>query len=89
MLGISFGVLFASLIAHLLFTFGIKFIKTSEIGIFAYVDPIATAIVAIHLLGETITFYYLLGAILVFAGIFIAEKRIHYHPLHLLKEISK
>ncbi|HUQ85490.1 MAG TPA: DMT family transporter [Candidatus Limnocylindrales bacterium] len=86
LIGISYGVLFAAVAAHLLFNYGIKYIKTSEIGIFSYVDPIATATVATHLLGEAITFYYLLGAILVFAGIFIAERRIHYHPLHLLKK---
>ena len=85
-IGIAYGVVLAAVIAHLLYTFGIKYIKISEIGIFAYVDPIATALVAIPLLNEEITFYYLLGSLLVFAGIFIAEGRIHYHPFHLLKE---
>jgi len=84
--GILYGFLVASSIAHALFAYGAKYIKTSEIGIFAYVDPIATALVAIPLLGESITFYYLLGAVFVFVGIFIAERRIHYHPIHLLSK---
>ena len=83
-IGIVYGALFAATAAHLLFAFGAKYIKTSEVGIFAYVDPVATALIAIPLLGETITFYYLLGAVFVFAGIFIAEGRFHYHPFHLL-----
>lgn len=83
--GIIYGVLLSSVVAHLCFSYGAKYIKTGEIGIFAYVDPIATALVAIPLLGEVITFYYLLGALFVFSGIFIAEGRIHYHPIHLLR----
>ena len=82
--GILYGVIFASVIAHLLLTFGIKYIKASEIGVFSYVDPIATILVAIPLLGEKVTSTYIAGAFLVFLGIFIAEKRIHYHPLSRL-----
>ncbi len=85
-LGVTYGVILAAAGAHLCFAYGAKYIKTSEIGIFAYVDPIATALVAVPLLGEKITFYYLLGGLFVFGGIFIAERRIHYHPLHLLKD---
>lgn len=85
-IGISYGVLLAAVAAHLCFAFGAKYIRTSEVGIFAYVDPVATALIAIPLLGESITFYYLLGAVFVFTGIFIAEGRIHYHPFHLLSK---
>lgn len=84
-MGILYGAILAAVTAHILYTYGIKVIKTSEIGIFSYVDPVTTALVAIPLLGESITFFYLLGAVLVFLGIFIAERRIHYHPFHLLR----
>jgi len=83
-LGLSFSIIFATLIAHTLFTFGIKHINASEVGIFSYVDPIATILVAVPLLGEQITNPYLIGTFLVFLGIFIAEERIHYHPIHKL-----
>lgn len=85
-MGIAYGVVLAAVVAHLFFAYGAKYIKTSEIGIFAYVDPIATALVAVPLLGEKITAFYLLGALFVFGGIFIAEGRLHYHPLHLLSK---
>lgn len=84
-IGILYGAILAAVAAHILYTYGIKQIKTSEIGIFSYVDPVTTALVAIPLLGESITFYYLLGSVLVFLGIFIAERRIHSHPFHLLR----
>ncbi len=83
-IGILYGAILAAAAAHFLYTYGIKYIKTSEIGIFSYVDPVTTALVAIPLLGEAITFYYLLGATFVFVGIFIAEGRVHSHPFHLL-----
>ncbi|MBI2026149.1 MAG: DMT family transporter [Candidatus Levybacteria bacterium] len=83
-LGLMFSVVVATVIAHSFFTFGIKYIKASEVGIFSYIDPIATVIVAYWLLGEEITVPYLIGAILVFMGILIAQGRIHYHPVHKL-----
>lgn len=82
--GILFAIYFASILAHFFFVYGTKYIKASEVGIFSYVDPIATIMVAIPLLNEVITPTYLVGAMLVFLGIFIAENRLHYHPLHKL-----
>ncbi len=85
-IGIAYGFLLSSALGHFLFAYGAKYIQTQEIGIFSYVDPLATVLIAIPLLGEKITIYYLLGSLFVFIGIFIAEGRIHYHPFHLLKK---
>ena len=87
LIGIFVGSVLATSLAHSFYAYGIKYIKASEVGIFTYVDPIATIIVAVPLLGEQITPLYILGSLFVFLGIFIAEGRIHYHPLHKL--ISK
>ena len=84
-IGLIYGIVLAAVIAHYFLAFGIKYIKASEVGIFTYVDPIATLIIAVPLLHEAITFPYLVGAALVFLGIFIAEGRVHYHPVHKLK----
>ncbi len=82
--GILYAIYFSSILAHYFFVYGTKYIKASEVGIFSYVDPIATIVVAIPLLNEHITPIYVVGAILVFLGIFIAENRLHYHPIHKL-----
>lgn len=87
-LGITYAVIFASILAHYFLYFGLKKVKASETGIFTYVDPIATLLVAIPLLHEVITESYLIAAVLVFLGIYIAEGRIHYHPLKLLRKAS-
>lgn len=84
-LGILFAVFFSTVLAHFLNLYGVKYIKASEVGIFSYVDPFIGIAIAQPLLGEQITPHYLIGAVLVFTGIFIAENRLHYHPFHLLK----
>lgn len=84
--GILFAVIFASVIAHYFFFYGLKKVKASETGIFTYIDPIATILVAIPLLHEVITESYLIATVLVFLGIYIAEGRIQYHPFNLLRK---
>jgi drug/metabolite transporter (DMT)-like permease len=84
-IGVLYAALGSSVIAYCLYTFALKYLVTSEVGVFVYLDPIVTALVAVPLLGETITATYLFGSVLVFLGIFIAEGRIHYHPLHKLR----
>jgi len=83
-LGIFFGLFMSSAIAYYLYFWGLSKIRAQEIGIFAYMDPVMTVLVAVPLLGEYPTPFYILGAFLVFLGIFIAEGRIHWHPFHKL-----
>lgn len=85
LLGLFFGILFSSALAYTLYHWGMKQIDAQEIGVFFYIDPIIAALIAIPLLGEKITGIFLFGSILVFLGIFIAEGRLHYHPLHKLR----
>ncbi len=85
-LGLLYAVIFASVLAHYFYFLSLKYIKVSETGIFTYVDPIATILIAIPLLHETISESYVIAAVLVFLGIYIAEGRIHYHPFHLLRK---
>lgn len=84
-IGLLYGVVFAAVIAHFFLAYAIKYVKASEVGIFTYVDPIATIVIAVPLLHETISPAYAVAAVFVFVGIFIAEGRLHYHPLHKLR----
>jgi len=84
LLVIGFSVIFPTLLAYSLNLYGIKYIKASQVGIFSYVDPFVGIAVASPLLGEHISPVFFAGAFLVFTGIYIAEKRVHYHPVHLL-----
>ncbi|PIY72033.1 hypothetical protein COY87_03050 [Candidatus Roizmanbacteria bacterium CG_4_10_14_0_8_um_filter_33_9] len=89
LIGIIFGAFFSSTIAYSLFNYGISKINAQEVGIFSYIDPIIAVLLAIPLLHEYPTPFFYIGSIFVFGGILIAEGRIHYHPLHLLKRINK
>ena len=83
--GIIYGTVFSSAAAYFLFYWGLSKIKAQEIGVFTYIDPLAAILIAWPLLGEKPSLIYIFCSIFVFAGIFIAEKRIHWHPIHRLK----
>ena len=85
LVGIIYGVFFSSATAYTLFYYGVSKIKAQEVGLFTYIDPLAAVLIAIPLLQEYPTFYYFLGALLVFGGIYLAEGRVHWHPFHKLK----
>lgn len=80
-LGIAFGAIFSSLIAYHLHSIALKYLTASDVGIFAYIDPVVTVLIAAPLLGEKPDLLFAIGAVMVFGGIFIAEGRIHYHPI--------
>ena len=81
-IGIAFGAILSSFVAYLFHNFALKYLTASDVGVFAYMDPVVTVLIAIPLLGEFPDLLFTIGATLVFGGIFIAEGRIHYHPIH-------
>jgi len=85
--GIIFGSVFSSAIAYGLFSYGLSKIQASEASLFIYIDPIAGSILSYFMLHEPITIPFLIGAFFIFTGIFIAEHRIHYHPISKLRKI--
>ncbi len=87
--GIIFGGVFSSLIAYTIYDWALAKLPAYRTGVFTYIDPVIAIIIAIPLLGEKITLPFILGSILVFLGILIAEKRLHYHPLHKLLSNGK
>lgn len=80
--GIIFGVFFSSAIAYCLYEYGLAKIKVQETGLFTYIDPVVTVLVAIPLLAEYPNLYFFIGSMLVFGGIFLAEGHMHWHPWH-------
>lgn len=82
--GIAFGAVFASATAYALHNWALKYLPAVEAGIFTYIDPIIAVVIAAPLLGEQPSSIFFAGSFFVFFGIYIAEGRIHYHPIHLL-----
>jgi len=94
-LGIGYGAIFSSAMGYGLFAWGLSKIDATDTAVFAYVDPIVGTVLGALLLQEPITTPFLLGALFIFGGIFVAEGRIHYHPIkrmmilgHPLKNIA-
>ncbi len=85
-IGILFGIFFSSALAYFLFNWGISKVKSQEVGIFYYIDPLAGLLLGMVLLSEFPNIYYGVGAVFIFIGIYIAEGRLHYHPIHKLKQ---
>ncbi|HET9946996.1 MAG TPA: DMT family transporter [Patescibacteria group bacterium] len=83
-IGIIFGGFASSLLAYFLFYWGLGVVKASETTIFTYIDPVAAVVIAAPLLHEYPNTPFITGAFLVFAGIYIAEERLHWHPLQKL-----
>lgn len=84
-LGIIFGIFLSSAVAYFLFEWSVKKLHVQEVGIFTYIDPIVALLIAIPLLGEVVTPIFAIGTFFVFGGIYIAEGRLHYHPLQKLR----
>lgn len=84
--GILFGGFLSSFAAYVLFDWALAKLPANRTTVFTYLDPVVAILIAIPLLGEKITLPFILGSILVFLGILIAERRLHWHPLHKLLE---
>lgn len=86
LIGIYFGGVLCSAVAYMLYNYAVKYMVTNEVGIFTYLDPVFAVIIAVPLLGETVTSTFLMGSMFVFVGLYIAEGRIPWHPLHKFRK---
>lgn len=66
---------FASLIAFLLWSHGVNEIGAARAGQFVNLMPVFGAVLAVLLLGERITWSQVMGALLVFAGILLVQRK--------------
>lgn len=82
--GILFGSIGSSLLAYMLFFFGLKYIDASQTTAFSYIDPVSAIFIAIPLVHEYPTTIFLVGCALILVGIYVAEGRVHWHPIHKL-----
>lgn len=79
--GILYGIFLSSFAAYSLWQWGLSKLEASRVGFFFYLDPVVSTIAAVVLLSEVITPLFVVGSILIFLGIFLAEGRLPYHHL--------
>ncbi|PJE67484.1 hypothetical protein COU95_02165 [Candidatus Shapirobacteria bacterium CG10_big_fil_rev_8_21_14_0_10_40_9] len=73
--GVLYMVIFSSVLAYFAFESGLRLIEASETTLFAYLQPIFAAPVAVFWLGERISPPFLLGAGIIAIGVFLSEYR--------------
>ena len=76
-LGVWYMAVFAGVIAYFLWLRGSRTIEISEAGLFSYLSPLFSVPLAILWLGESITLVYIVGAVVIATGVFIAERKRH------------
>ncbi len=81
--------IFGSIIGLTAYIKGQDCIEASEASIFTYLEPFIYLPLAMILLGEVITFLEVVGLIIIFLGVYIAEKRFKHHPLHRILKTRK
>ncbi len=81
-LGLLYGIVFASALASYFWQKGLSLIPAGEAALFFYIDPISGIIVSMLLLGEKVTTSFTVGAILIVIGVYLAEHHRKNHILH-------
>ncbi len=72
-LNLAMLVIFASIMAFLLFTRGVANLGASKAGLFSNIIPISTALFAWAMLGESMTGQKITGILIATAGLFLAQ----------------
>ncbi|MEX1061683.1 MAG: DMT family transporter [Patescibacteria group bacterium] len=74
-LGVFYMAILSGTLAYALWTKGQKTIEIGEAAVFTYLYPLISAPLAVFWLGEKITSAFLAGALLVGAGVYLAEAK--------------
>lgn len=74
-IGIVYTGVFASVIAFLTFQTGLRLTSAFAAGVVIYLQPLVTTIVAIIVLNERLSVFFVLGALLIILGSFLATKK--------------
>lgn len=74
-LGVWYMAILSGNVAYAFLLRGERTIEVSEAGIFAYLQPLFAIPLAVFWLGEQITSYFLIGAIFIILGVYLAETR--------------
>lgn len=71
---LAFVVLGATFFAYLFNIYGLTHLNPSTVGAYIYLQPVYAAVIAIIFLGEQLTWQKILAAILIFSGVYLANR---------------
>ena len=79
---ILFLAVICSVFAFLVYTHGLNRLKASDVAMSIYVTPLAGIILAVLLLGETVTLFTIGGAVLILSGMYLTHSEIKTDDRH-------
>jgi len=85
---LAFNVIMGSIIAYLVYHYGLKNISGEQSSVLHYLDPLAGVLGAIFILGDELTPLIILGGALTVLGIYLSEVKIKLHVNHLRNHIN-
>jgi drug/metabolite transporter (DMT)-like permease len=75
LLALAFVVLGATFFAYLFTVYGLQHLSASAAGAFIYLQPIFSTVFSFLVFGERMTLYKLMAAALIFAGVYMVNKK--------------
>jgi drug/metabolite transporter (DMT)-like permease len=66
--------LFGTFATYVLYQYAVKHLPSLTVSLTSYIQPITTATLAMIFLGERLTAPFIIGSMLVFAGIFLVSE---------------
>ena len=72
---IAFLAIVASAMAFLFWYHGVKYLGASKVSVFQNVVPLTAAVFSIFILGEKLGYYHFTGGLLIFVGVYIANRK--------------
>lgn len=83
LLGLIYMTLLSSISAYFLFEWGLAKTSVNRANLFQYIEPFIAASLAIMILGEQVTMPFILGAILITAGVYLGTlSKESHHKAH-------
>ena len=73
-LSLCYMALFPSVVCYLIYYYALKHVSASRLAAFSYLQPALATLMAAFALGERITLPVLAGGVLVFTGVYLAER---------------
>jgi drug/metabolite transporter (DMT)-like permease len=71
---VAYMALFSSVIAYLIYNYALTYIPASRASAASYLQPLGATLLAVMLLGESVTTALTIGGMLVFSGVFVTER---------------
>lgn len=72
--GVLYMAIFSSVAAYTIFYWALRYMEASRVAVVSYFQPIAVILFSVPILGELPTRHLLIGAVLVLAGVYLAER---------------